>query len=102
VKIGYAKDPADRLSELQVGSPAPLKLLGCVAVKSERHARNVERAVHALFAFCRKRGEWFSADATLRGFPAACEAFGLEQAYLLAREFTKKKAHRANRRKQSR
>lgn len=59
VKIGLARDPVVRLRELQVGSPVPLRLAEVWPVGSRRRTRAIERSAHALFRWCRLRGEWF-------------------------------------------
>jgi hypothetical protein len=57
IKIGFARDVAKRLAELQTGNPEPLKLVavipGCLP--------SVERRYHREFATARRRGEWFDA-----------------------------------------
>jgi DNA-binding transcriptional regulator YiaG len=58
VKIGWATDPARRLSELNVGSPVSHELLGVVpATKAQ------ERELHLLLKPWRVRGEWFDGSA---------------------------------------
>lgn len=54
VKIGSSANPANRIRDIQTASPHELRLL-CVAVGSERD----EKALHAVFAQERIRGEWF-------------------------------------------
>lgn len=56
VKIGVTSNPARRLSTLQVGQPAGLALLWT-------HPGDHERTLHAAFAHCRTRGEWFDFGA---------------------------------------
>ena len=55
IKIGWSRDPVTRLQQLQVGNPAPLKFLGCVAA-----TRAIEPALHQLFAASAVSGEWFT------------------------------------------
>lgn len=55
IKIGWSRDPARRLQELQVGNPTPLKIIGCVAA-----TRLIEPALHQLFAPAAVSGEWFT------------------------------------------
>ena len=59
VKIGKARDPKVRMSELQTGCPYELKLLGSIKCKSDAHAYELERMAHRSFSGYRKRGEWF-------------------------------------------
>jgi hypothetical protein len=54
VKIGWARDPRKRLSELNVGSPTEHKLLGFIEGTQAR-----ERELHSEFRHHRIRGEWF-------------------------------------------
>lgn len=54
VKIGSTRDVAQRLANLQVGSPAPLHLI--LSVRTNAYA---ERALHRHFAPYRRHGEWF-------------------------------------------
>ena len=58
-KIGKARDPAQRLKELQTGNPFALKLIGCIRCLSDGHAFEIEKALHAKFRNQRIRGEWF-------------------------------------------
>lgn len=55
IKIGLAKWPQKRLSNLQIGSADPLRLLAVVE-GGPAH----ERALHSRWADHRTRGEWFS------------------------------------------
>lgn len=54
IKVGYSRTPWTRLSNLQVGSARPLRLVGVIAAPPE-----VEPLVHNWLAEGRKRGEWF-------------------------------------------
>lgn len=54
VKIGYAKDLADRLERFQVGCPVALAVLGVVPGGKER-----EREIHEKMYRHRTIGEWF-------------------------------------------
>ena len=59
IKIGYTtQDPNKRLRDLQVGSPAKLKLLGVIK-------GNKERALHHKFTTERSHGEWFEPSTKL-------------------------------------
>jgi hypothetical protein len=55
VKIGFATDVASRLNAMRTSNPEELRLVACFIGTYED-----ERAMHALFAKYRKRGEWFS------------------------------------------
>ena len=59
IKIGYSRDPLERLQKLQTGSPVKLELLGTVKCRDDSHARSVEKLAHNLFYKQRRRGEWF-------------------------------------------
>ena len=61
VKIGFAVDLSRRLSELQVGSPVLLRLLGSFA-----GTRADEAALHEKLATFRSHGEWFVPGPDLR------------------------------------
>lgn len=63
VKIGFAKEPKSRLVTLQIGSPAPCRLLG---VKAGTHED--ELALHRQFSELRIRGEWFSKNGPVLDF----------------------------------
>lgn len=63
VKIGYAKDPVRRLSELNVGFHGSLKLIGFV-----KGTRNHEKQMHLLAASERIRGEWFRKGKVISAF----------------------------------
>ncbi len=63
IKIGITGDVDNRLSELQVGSPAPLRLLF-----STRGTTRQEHALHCYFTEERVRGEWFKASKRLLAF----------------------------------
>lgn len=60
-KIGYSKDPSDRLRKLQTGSPVRLWLV-CIMPGN----LSTEAALHGVFKERRVRGEWFDdADGTI-------------------------------------
>lgn len=63
VKIGYARDPVRRLSELNVGSANTHRLLG-YAVGTKQH----ERELHQLCFPHRIRGEWFRKEGVVNLF----------------------------------
>jgi hypothetical protein len=55
VKIGFTRgDPTSRMKDLQCASPGELELLSYYIGE-----RDLERALHRVFAHARVRGEWF-------------------------------------------
>jgi hypothetical protein len=54
VKIGFAKDIAERMRKLRVGCPAPLRLLGTLPGGIRE-----ERDLHCTLAKHQAHGEWF-------------------------------------------
>jgi Meiotically Up-regulated Gene 113 (MUG113) protein len=67
VKIGIAVDPNRRLSELRIGCPYPMRLLGVGAFPD---ADLAERALHARFHNARIHGEWFKCGPVLLEYAA--------------------------------
>jgi len=65
VKIGFARNVAARLADLQCASPVTLRLLGTVPGGIE-----VERFFHKDLAEYRVRGEWFALNDRLREYIA--------------------------------
>lgn len=63
VKIGTAKQVAQRLAELQTGSPGQLVLIA--EIEGDRAE---EMRLHAQFHSLRERGEWFRYDGALREY----------------------------------
>lgn len=59
-KIGVTREPAKRLSQLQVGHPHRLEIV--FLVKTNRTV-SVERAAHKALATHRLSGEWFGVEA---------------------------------------
>ena len=55
IKIGYARDPNQRLIQLRTASPYKLVLLGIMDGGTQ-----TEDEIHSLFNSSRVRGEWFS------------------------------------------
>lgn len=77
VKIGTSRRPAERLADLQVGSPVPLSLLW-----KTPGTRDLERMLHDYFVHYRTHGEWFD-FGTLNPIAAvtgALSLFGYRQA----------------------
>lgn len=58
VKIGYARDPRERIKSMQVGNPRPLELVFWTRTPTE-----VEGRVHRLLADHRIMGEWYAPNA---------------------------------------
>lgn len=61
IKIGWAKDPAKRLEQLQTGQPVELNLIGLLP-----GTRYLEADIHRRLWKARSRGEWFERAATLK------------------------------------
>ncbi|TIU70598.1 MAG: GIY-YIG nuclease family protein [Mesorhizobium sp.] len=76
VKIGFAKEVADRLPRLQTGSPVKLELLMAIEGKA-----SLERDFHRKFASLRAHGEWFKLDGALSAY---LDRFCLRQAREMA------------------
>jgi hypothetical protein len=55
-KIGLAKNPKERITQLQTGNSDALKLMA--EYKSE-NASKIERALHHQYSYVRSIGEWF-------------------------------------------
>jgi hypothetical protein len=62
VKVGYARNVARRLAELQTGSPEELIIWTTLTRLTRKEAQEIERRAHKALADCRTRGEWFKAD----------------------------------------
>jgi len=58
-KIGVAKNPDRRLSELQTGNPEPLQIEILIQCPSEKAAYGLESLLHRRFSRRRVRNEWF-------------------------------------------
>ena len=63
IKIGYAKNPLNRLSGLQTSSSEKLSLLGVISGGME-----VENTLHDRFKTEKIRGEWFKPSKSLLDF----------------------------------
>lgn len=57
VKVGFSRNPRERLKALQTGCPDELTIRECYPAP-----RRIERAAHELFAKDRRAGEWFEAS----------------------------------------
>jgi hypothetical protein len=54
IKIGWSRNVAQRITQLQTGNPEPVQLLATTP-----GARTLERQLHTRFAAARLTGEWF-------------------------------------------
>lgn len=59
IKIGRSKTPEKRMSQLQIGCPFKLKMIGFMKCRDDSHAKSVEKLAHNIFYKQRRRGEWF-------------------------------------------
>lgn len=57
-KIGFSKDPAGRLKQLQTGNAEELHLHGSIEVSEDR-VKMLERFLHKDLNYKRVKGEWF-------------------------------------------
>lgn len=64
LKVGWSDNPARRISELQPGSPLPIRLIHAVPCPSYCVTR-VEAAAHRALAAFHIRGEWHDVDMLL-------------------------------------
>ena len=64
IKIGKSKNPAHRLSQLQVSNSNKLKIIGVI----EDNIHLIEQDFHILFSDYRIRGEWFYGSDVLIKF----------------------------------
>jgi len=58
-KIGFSKDPAARLKQLQTGNAEELQLHGSIEV-SESRVKLLEKFLHKDMSYKRVKGEWFN------------------------------------------
>lgn len=79
VKIGYSKDPEDRLKSLQTGNPIKLQLYMKIKCNDEAHARRLERTLHEMLGTQNLRNEWFRLKYTQ--IPTLLEKFANNEAY---------------------
>lgn len=63
IKIGVSTDPRKRSYDLQISAPEEITMLGCVPGD-----KTLEASLHAAFAFCHIRGEWFRPEAPLLAY----------------------------------
>jgi predicted alpha/beta hydrolase len=59
VKIGIARNPVRRLTQLQTGNSHQLSILKAISAVAPRQ---VEAGLHRQFAHYRRSGEWFLLD----------------------------------------
>lgn len=71
IKIGWAKNPALRMKQLQTGSHAELDLVGVIP-----GTRFLEADIHRRLAECRLVGEWFLRDEALPRVEPLIRDFG--------------------------
>ena len=72
-KIGYTrnKDFKKRISGLQTGNKDKIR---CVEYFTSLHGRKVETAMHNLYSYKRKGGEWFDLELSdITNFQNACQ-----------------------------
>lgn len=79
VKIGYSKDPEDRLKTLQTGNPIKLQLYMKIKCNDEAHARRLERTLHEMLGSQNLRNEWFRLKNTQ--IPTLLEKFANKECY---------------------
>jgi len=63
VKIGFAKDPEDRLNQFQTGNAGELKLRVMFPGEIKE-----EQLLHSIFDHVRVRGEWFKYSPCVERF----------------------------------
>lgn len=66
LKIGKAKNPKSRLTELQVGCPFKASISDVIECVSDAHALQMENFAHQLFKIHRTNGEWFEQPTNWR------------------------------------
>jgi len=54
IKVGLSKDPWSRCEQLQIGNPAPIKVIGVAWGGAD-----LEADIHRSFSHLKIRGEWF-------------------------------------------
>ena len=63
IKIGIARSPEQRLTNMQVGNPMLLAIYGLIGPMSDADAAILENEIHINMSKHRIRGEWFSGRA---------------------------------------
>jgi hypothetical protein len=82
IKIGIARNPFERLADIQTAHPEDLRLVAALPCLTPRA---VEGALHRLFVNRRKRGEWFALDVKLCAFLRDMRDGRITEADLLSR-----------------
>lgn len=59
VKVGYSKNPENRIKNLQTGNPKVLRLLMKIKCNSNGHARRLEKSLHEMLKGQNILLEWF-------------------------------------------
>lgn len=96
IKIGKSACPASRLKQLQTGTGVRLQLLATANVASDAAAYEVERRLHQLFAWSRRRGEFFSSSMPLRQLIAAvASGTDVHSAMALAEKSCRKRTNKS-------
>lgn len=75
VKIGFSKDPQERLKSLQTGHPHKLKVSLSLLFECERDARVMEGTMHRLAKAKHQAltGEWFIIRGDWKRFISQCQ-----------------------------
>lgn len=68
VKIGYAKDIRQRMSDIALASPHQCELLGFIPTASDADSRRLEAELHRRFTADRHRLEWFKYSDAIRTY----------------------------------
>lgn len=72
IKIGWARNPAKRIAELQVSHHQELRFVGVIP-----GTKTLEAAYHILFSHAREKGEWFVRSAITNELTYYLCEFGL-------------------------
>lgn len=59
VKVGIAKNPKNRVKQMQTGCPIHIGYCCFFTLDSVHLARKVERLFHQVLKFRKRKGEWF-------------------------------------------
>jgi len=59
IKIGFSKNPIQRIKTLQTAHPSPLVIHKMVAFETDK-IRLVEKSIHQSLSYKKKKGEWFN------------------------------------------
>lgn len=62
VKFGRSRRIDLRISQLRVGCPIPIKMVGLLELRDEDRQKRTEKALHQYFKGRKVRGEWFAFD----------------------------------------